>query len=100
MPKFRKKPVVIEAQQFMGLDSYLDIVSWMKASGDTLALANDERRWRNWRLWRNYHRQQWTGYIRRALCFCWMRSIRYWRRGHLLEQMTTQVMAGRSWRLR
>jgi hypothetical protein len=41
MPHFRKKPVVIEAVQFTGLDSYLVICEWMKASGDTHALANE-----------------------------------------------------------
>jgi hypothetical protein len=41
MPKFRKKPVVIEAMQFNSLDSYLEIVAWMKACGDTSALANE-----------------------------------------------------------
>lgn len=40
---FRKKPVTIEAQQFTGLDSYLEIVEWMKACGDTHALANEVR---------------------------------------------------------
>lgn len=33
--QFRKKPVVIEAIQFNGIDSYLDIVDWAKASGNT-----------------------------------------------------------------
>ncbi|WP_433078928.1 hypothetical protein ACQP1P_38730 [Dactylosporangium sp. CA-052675] len=41
--KFRKKPVVIEAVQFTGLDSYLSIVEWMKSVGDTHALANEVR---------------------------------------------------------
>ena len=41
MPKFRKKPVVIESVQFNGLDSYLEIVKWMKFCGDTSALANE-----------------------------------------------------------
>jgi hypothetical protein len=40
-PMFRKKPVVIEAMQFTGLDSYLEIAAWMKASGDTSALAGE-----------------------------------------------------------
>jgi hypothetical protein len=40
---FRKKPVVIEAVQFTDLDSYLAIVEWMKANGDTHALANEVR---------------------------------------------------------
>ena len=43
MPQFRKKPVVIEAMQFNGLTSYLEIVEWMKSSGDTNALANEVR---------------------------------------------------------
>ncbi|MBW4598985.1 MAG: hypothetical protein KME29_05055 [Calothrix sp. FI2-JRJ7] len=41
MPKFRKKPVVIEAMQFSDLDSYLEILKWMKICGDTVALANE-----------------------------------------------------------
>lgn len=41
--KWRKKPVVIEAMRFTSLDSYLDIVAWMKASGDTHALADEVR---------------------------------------------------------
>lgn len=41
--KFRKKPVVIEAMRFNGLDDYLKIVDWMKASGDTSALADEVR---------------------------------------------------------
>ncbi len=41
MPKFRKKPVVIEAFKFNSMDDYLDIVEWMKASGDTHALADE-----------------------------------------------------------
>ncbi|MHC5936170.1 hypothetical protein [Nostoc sp.] len=41
MPKFRKKPITIEAIQFNGLDSYLEIVRWMKACGDTSALADE-----------------------------------------------------------
>jgi len=36
MPKFRKKPVVIEAIQFNGLDDYLKICDWINASGGTL----------------------------------------------------------------
>lgn len=43
MPRFRKKPVVIEAVQFNGLTSYLEIVEWMKSSGDINALANEVR---------------------------------------------------------
>ena len=43
MPRFRKKPVEIEAMHFNGLDDYLKIVEWMKASGDTWALANEVR---------------------------------------------------------
>ncbi|MER6435422.1 hypothetical protein ABT275_03535 [Streptomyces sp. NPDC001185] len=31
MPRFRKKPVEIEALQFIDLDSYLAIVAWWKA---------------------------------------------------------------------
>jgi Protein of unknwon function (DUF3310) len=41
MPKFRKKPVVIEAIQFNGLEDYLKIVQWMKDNGDTFALADE-----------------------------------------------------------
>ena len=41
--KFRKKPVVIEAEQFNGLEDYARIVDWMKASGDTFAMANEVR---------------------------------------------------------
>jgi hypothetical protein len=41
--KYRKKPVVVEAEQFNSLDDYLKIVEWMKASGDTNALADEVR---------------------------------------------------------
>jgi hypothetical protein len=41
--RYRKKPVVIEAMRFNGLDDYLDIVRWMKDSGDTHALADEVR---------------------------------------------------------
>ncbi len=41
--KFRKVPVEIEAMQFRTLDDYLDIVKWMKESGDTHALADEIR---------------------------------------------------------
>lgn len=41
MGKYRKRPVVIEALQFNGLDDYFEIVSWMKACGDTHALADE-----------------------------------------------------------
>jgi len=41
MPKFRKKPVVIEAVQFNDMNSYLEIVKWMKDAGDTFAIANE-----------------------------------------------------------
>jgi hypothetical protein len=41
MPKFRKKPVVIEAVQFNDMNSYLEIVKWMKAAGNTFATANE-----------------------------------------------------------
>jgi hypothetical protein len=41
--KYRKKPVIIEAIQFNGLDDYMRIVQWMKASGDTHALADEVR---------------------------------------------------------
>lgn len=41
MPKYRKKPVVIDATQFNGLDDYLKIVKWMKDCGDTHALADE-----------------------------------------------------------
>jgi hypothetical protein len=44
MPKFRKKPVVIEAMQFNGLISYLEIIEWMKSHGDTNALANEVKK--------------------------------------------------------
>lgn len=39
--RYRKKPVVIEAMCFTDLDSYFAIFDWMKASGDTHALANE-----------------------------------------------------------
>lgn len=42
MPRnFRKKSVVIEAMLFTGMDSYFEIVTWMKESGDTFALADE-----------------------------------------------------------
>lgn len=41
--RYRKKPVEIEAMQFNGLTDYMDIVQWMKDSGDTHALANEVR---------------------------------------------------------
>ena len=41
MPKFRKKPVEIEAVQFTDLDSYLAIVAWWK-DVDTGTLTADE----------------------------------------------------------
>lgn len=41
--KFRKRPVVIEAMQFNGLDDYFNILDWMKDSRDTHALANEVR---------------------------------------------------------
>lgn len=37
MPRYRKKPVVIEAVQFNGVDDYLDICEWIRKSGGTLA---------------------------------------------------------------
>lgn len=37
MPKYRKKPVVIEAIQFNGLDDYLKICDWIKESENTLS---------------------------------------------------------------
>lgn len=43
MSTFRKKPVEIEAMRFDGIDSYLAIVDWMKASGDTYATAGEVR---------------------------------------------------------
>lgn len=43
MQQYRKRPVVIEAAQFTGLDSYLEIVGWMKGCGDTHALADEVR---------------------------------------------------------
>jgi hypothetical protein len=42
MPYFRKKPVVIEAVQFTGPDSYLEILDWMKTSGNAHALLAGE----------------------------------------------------------
>ncbi len=39
--KFRKKPIVIEAMQFNGFEDYLAISEWMKAAGDTWALAGE-----------------------------------------------------------
>ena len=34
MPEFRKKPVVVNAMQFVGsLGSYLDVCDWMKSFG-------------------------------------------------------------------
>jgi hypothetical protein len=41
MSQFRKKPVIIEAMQFTDLDSYSEIIAWMKSSGDTSALADE-----------------------------------------------------------
>jgi len=41
--RYRKRPVVIEAMQFNGIDDYLAIVDWMKAVGDTHALADEVR---------------------------------------------------------
>jgi hypothetical protein len=35
--KYRKKPVVIEAIQFNGLEDYLKIVEWSKKSDNTLS---------------------------------------------------------------
>jgi hypothetical protein len=35
--KYRKKPVVIEAIQFNGLDDYLKICEWINQSGNTLS---------------------------------------------------------------
>lgn len=44
MPKFRKRPVVIEAMQFDGrIDTYLRIFDWMKSCGDTWAAAGEVR---------------------------------------------------------
>lgn len=40
---FRKKPIEIQAMRFTGLDTYMGIVDWMKACGDTHALANEVR---------------------------------------------------------
>lgn len=37
------KPVTVEAMQFNGLDDYLEILDWMKVSGDTSALADEVR---------------------------------------------------------
>lgn len=41
--KYRKKPVVIEAVQFNGLDDYLKIIEWMKSEHNTFARANEVR---------------------------------------------------------
>jgi hypothetical protein len=42
MAKFRKKPVVIDAELFDGsIDSYTAIFEWMRRCGDTHALANE-----------------------------------------------------------
>ena len=43
MGMYRKKPVVIEAQRFTDVHSYLAIVQWMKSCGDTSALADEVR---------------------------------------------------------
>lgn len=37
MPKYRKKPVVIEAIQFNNLDDYLEICKWIDDSESTLS---------------------------------------------------------------
>lgn len=37
--KYRKKPVVIEAIQFNGLDDYLKIFDWIEASDNTLSAS-------------------------------------------------------------
>lgn len=37
MNKYRKKPVVIEAEQFFNLEDYLKIVAWARESGSTFA---------------------------------------------------------------
>ena len=37
MAKYRKKPVVIEAMQFNGLDDYLKICKWIDTSSNTLS---------------------------------------------------------------
>jgi hypothetical protein len=37
MAKYRKKPVVIEAIQFNGLEDYLKICEWSKTSENTLS---------------------------------------------------------------
>lgn len=37
MAKYRKKPVVIEAIQFNGLEDYLKIVEWSRQSNSTLS---------------------------------------------------------------
>lgn len=39
MPKYRKKPVVIEAIQFNNLDDYLEICNWIDDSKSTLSAA-------------------------------------------------------------
>lgn len=43
MAQYRKKPVVIEAMRFNNIEDYQAIVAWMKASGDTAALAGEVR---------------------------------------------------------
>lgn len=35
--KYRKKPVVIEAIQFNGIEDYIKVVDWMKETGSRLA---------------------------------------------------------------
>lgn len=37
MPKYRKKPVVIEAIQYNGLEDYLEICKWINQSDNTLS---------------------------------------------------------------
>ena len=43
MGKYKKRSVEVDALQFNTLDDYLVIVEWMKASGDTFALADEVR---------------------------------------------------------
>jgi hypothetical protein len=40
MKRYKKKPVIIEAIQFNGLDDYLQICDWINKSGGTLS-ANE-----------------------------------------------------------
>jgi hypothetical protein len=37
MPKYRKKPVIIEAMEYYCLESYLDICNWIDETDNTLS---------------------------------------------------------------